>query len=308
MTRIGASDLDILPLVLGGNVFGWTADQATSFALLDAFLDGGGNMVDTADGYSWWATGNNGGESETVIGAWMAARRTRDRVLLATKVSTHPQFKGLRPQTINQAADASLARLGTDHIDLYYAHFDDPTVPMAEIVGTLSALVDAGKVRYIAPSNFSPVRLEEWFAVTESEHLHAAVALQPHYNVMERSYEIDGLRDAARRYGLGVLPYYALASGFLTGKYRRGATVASERAAKASAYLNPRGDRVLDALDEVAAARGVEVATVALAWLRVQETVVAPVASASRPEQLPALLASTALDLTEDELMVIELP
>ncbi|MCL2424099.1 MAG: aldo/keto reductase [Micrococcales bacterium] len=306
MTRIGNSDLDTLPLVLGGNVFGWTADQATSFALLDAFLDGGGNMVDTADGYSWWATGNHGGESETIIGAWMASRHARDRVLLATKVATHPQFKGLRPEVINQAADASLARLGTDHIDLYYAHFDDPTVPMTDIVGTLSALVDAGKVRYIAPSNFSPERLEEWFAAT-GDDLHAAVALQPHYNLLERSYETDGLRDAAQRYDLGVMPYYSLAAGFLTGKYRRGRVVTSERAAKVAAYLNPRGDRVLGALDEVAASRGVEVATIALAWLRVQPTVVAPIASASRPEQLPALLASTTLDLTEDELMAIEL-
>ena len=305
MTRIGTSDLDIFPLVLGGNVFGWTADEATSFALLDAFVDGGGTMVDTADGYSHWVPGHHGGESETIIGAWTAARGTRDQVLLATKVATHPQLKGLRPETVVRAADASLTRLGTDRIDLYYAHFDDPSVPMADIVGTMSALVDAGKVRYVAASNFSPQRLDEWFAQTEAQGCHAAVALQPHYNLVERAFETDGLRDVAQRQDLGVLPYYSLASGFLTGKYRPGRAVPGDRAAKATAYLTPHGEAVLTVLDEVAAKYGVEVATVALAWLRAQPTVVAPIASASHPEQLPALLASATLNLTDDEITAL---
>jgi len=302
MTRIGNSDLDIFPLVLGGNVFGWTADQATSFELLDAFVDGGGDLIDTADGYSHWAEGNSGGESETIIGKWMAARSNRDRVLIATKVGIHPEFKGLRAENINRAIDASLGRLQTDHVDLYYAHYDDAEVPMEEIVGALSALVDAGKVRYIAPSNFTPARLDEWASVTEANGLHLAVALQPWYNMMDRDFETNGLRDAAQRHGLGVLPYYALASGFLTGKYRQGADVESVRAAKAWRYLDARGEAVLSVLDEIGAAHRVGPGAVAIAWLRAQPTVVAPIASASRPDQLPEFMAGGTLELAADEL------
>ncbi|MCL2783248.1 MAG: aldo/keto reductase, partial [Propionibacteriaceae bacterium] len=296
MTQIGNSDLDIFPLVFGGNVFGWTADKATSFDLLDGFVDGGGNLIDTADGYSHWVPGNSGGESETIIGEWMTSRRNRDRVLIATKVGTHPRFTGLRPETINGAIDASLTRLQTDHVDLYYAHFDDPAVPMADIVGALSALVDAGKVRYIAPSNFSAARIDEWADVTQANGWHAAVALQPLYNLMDRGFETNGLRDAAERYHLGVLPYYALAAGFLTGKYRPGTTVTGDRAPKASKYLDARGEAVLAALDEIGAAHGVQPASVAIAWLRNQPTVAAPIASASRLDQLPALLAGATLE------------
>ena len=307
MTQIGNSDLDIFPLVFGGNVFGWTADKATSFDLLDAFVDGGGNLIDTADGYSHWVPGNFGGESETIIGDWMAARCHRDRVLIATKVATHPRLTGLRPETINAAIDASLSRLRTDHVDLYYAHFDDPTVPMADIVGTLSALVDAGKVRYIAPSNFSAARIDEWADVTQANGLHAAVALQPLYNLMERGFETNGLRDAAERHSLGVLPYYSLASGFLTGKYRAGTTVPGDRASKAAAYLDARGYAVLAALDEIGAAHGVQPASVALAWLRNQPTVVAPIASASRVDQMAALLAGATLQLTPEEVSALSI-
>jgi len=306
MTRIGDSDLDIFPLVFGGNVFGWTADKDTSFALLDAFAAGGGNLVDTADGYSHWVPGNHGGESETIIGAWLAARGARDRVLLATKVATNPAYKGLSPDNIARACDASLARLGTDRIDLYYAHYDDPDVPVADMAGAMSALVDAGKVRYIAVSNFSPARLDAWFAATAADGLHAAVALQPQYNLVERGFETNGLREVAERNHLGVLPYYALASGFLTGKYRPGVDTPGERAPRATTYLTPRGEAVLAALDEIAAARGVEPATVALAWLRRQPTIVAPIASASRPGQLPALLASATLELTPAELAALD--
>ena len=301
MTRIGNSDMDIFPLVFGGNVFGWTADHDTSFALLDGFVAGGGQLIDTADGYSHWVPGNHGGESETTIGDWMAARHNRDRVLVATKVGTHPGFQGLRPDNIGRAVDASLTRLRTDRIDLYYAHFDDPAVPMAEIVGTLSALVDAGKVRYIAPSNFSAARIDEWADVTKADGLHPAVALQPQYSLVERGFETNGLRDAAQRHNLGVMPYYSLASGFLTGKYRAGTTVTGDRAGSASKYLDARGLAVLAALDDVAAAHGAEPASVALAWLRTQPTVVAPIASASRPDQLPALLAGATLQLTTEE-------
>ncbi|MDR0284496.1 MAG: aldo/keto reductase [Propionibacteriaceae bacterium] len=305
MTRIGSSELDIFPVVFGGNVFGWTADAVTSHALLDAFVGGGGTLIDTADGYSHWVPGNTGGESETIIGSWLAARRCRDQVLIATKVSTHPQYKGLSPANINRAVDASLARLGTDHIDLYYAHYDDPSVPLAETLGALSALVDAGKVRYLGVSNYTAARIDEWFAATAADNLHRAVALQPQYNLVERDFEANGLRDAAERYGLGVLTYYSLASGFLTGKYRPGREVGGDRAERAATYLTPQGERVLAALDEVAGAHGVEPATVALAWLRTQPTVVAPIASVSRLEQMPALLAAATLDLTADEVAAL---
>lgn len=305
MTRIGSSDLDVFPLNLGGNVFGWTADRDASFAILDRFVAAGGDFVDTADSYSAFAPGNSGGESETIIGEWLASRGRPDGFVVATKVSRHPEFRGLAPANIRKAADASLQRLGVDRIDLYYAHFDDPEVPMADIVGALSELVDAGKVGHLAISNFNAERIDEWFAVTAADGLHRAVALQPHYNLLERDFETNGLHAAAERHGLGVLPYYALASGFLAGKYRPGVPVEGARSCGASKYLDARGERVLAVLDEVAAAHGVSVATVALAWLRRQPTVVAPIASASRPEQLYDLIASAALDLAADELAAL---
>lgn len=313
---IGDSDLSIFPLALGGNVFGWTADEAASFEVLDAFVAGGGNFIDTADGYSHWAPGHGGGESESVIGRWVASRGNRDDIVIASKVSTHPAFSGLAPDNIRAAADASLARLGTDHIDLYYAHFDDESVPLADTVGALSELVDAGKVRYIALSNYTPERIDEWFRVTAENGLHRAVALQPHYNLVERGFE-SGLRERAEREGLAVFPYFALASGFLSGKYRdadagaaapaSGSAAAPEspRAGTARAYLDERGRRVLAALDAVAAAHAASVASVALAWLRQQRTVVAPIASARTAEQLPDLIASAALQLSAAELALL---
>lgn len=298
---IGSSDLSVFPLSLGGNVFGWTADQATSFDVLDGYVGAGGNFVDTADGYSAWVPGNTGGDSERILGQWFQARGNRDDIVLATKVSQHPDFKGLAGDNILRAADASLERLGSDHIDLYYAHFDDQTVPLEETVSALSSLVDAGKVRYIGISNYSPERIEEWFSITEANGLHRAVALQPHYNLVERDYE-EKYRALAERENLGVVPYFALAAGFLTGKYRDGVTVDSARAAGASKYLDDRGRSVLDALDTVAEAHGASVASVALAWLAAQPTVVAPIASARTLDQLPDLLAAVTLDLTADEL------
>ncbi|MGA0567947.1 aldo/keto reductase [Rathayibacter sp. KR2-224] len=303
-TRIGSSDLEVFPLSLGGNVFGWTADEQHSFAVLDGYADAGGNFIDTADGYSAWVPGNHGGESERVIGRWLAHRSDRDQFVIATKVSTHPEFKGLAPANIKAAADASLGRLQVDHLDLYYAHFDDTTIPIADTVGALSELVDAGKVRAIGISNYSPERIDEWFDATERNGLHRAVALQPHYNLVERDFE-SGLRERAKRFGLGVVPYYALASGFLTGKYREGVDVDSPRAGGAAKYLDERGSRVLATLDEVAEAHGASVAAVALAWLREQPTVVAPLASARTVEQLPSLIESVALQLTDDEVAAL---
>ncbi|MER5885997.1 aldo/keto reductase [Streptomyces sp. NPDC001941] len=303
---LGASDLSVHPLALGGNVFGWTADRDQSFAVLDAYTAAGGNFIDTADAYSHWVQGNQGGESETVIGQWLAARGNRDDVVIATKAGAQPGFKGLGAATIKGAAEESLRRLGTDHIDLYYTHYDDPSVPVEEFLGALDELVRAGKVRAIAASNISPERLREALEVSDREGLARYVALQPHYNLVSRDTYEGPLLDVARDHGLAAVPYYGLASGFLTGKYRPGTAVDSARAQGAAQHLeSERGRKVLAALDEVAAARGAEVASVALAWLAARPTVVAPIASARTVEQLPALIAGVELGLTDAELALL---
>ncbi|WP_399940722.1 aldo/keto reductase [Streptomyces sp. BBFR25] len=302
LRKLGSSDLEVFPLALGGNVFGWTADQDASFAVLDAYTAAGGNFVDTADSYSAWVDGNSGGESETVLGRWFASRGNRDDVVLATKVSQHPEYPGLSAANIKAAADASLRRLGTDHIDLYYTHFDKPEVPVEEIIGALDELVKAGKVRHIAASNISAERLAESLEFSDREGLARYVALQPHYNLVSRDTYEGELRDLAEQAGLAAVPYYALAAGFLTGKYRPGTAVDSPRAGGAAKHLeSERGRRVLAALDEIAEAHDAPVATVALAWLAAQPTVAAPIASARTVEQLPALLGVAELSLTEDE-------
>ncbi|MFD3477078.1 aldo/keto reductase [Streptomyces sp. NPDC058695] len=303
LRKLGSSDLEVFPLSLGGNVFGWTADEAQSFAVLDAYVAAGGNFVDTADAYSSWVPGNKGGESETVIGKWLAARGNRSDVVIATKVGAHPDFKGLSANTIKSAADESLRRLGTDYIDLYYTHFDDPSVPVEEIITALDELVKSGKVRAIAASNLTPERLQESLDFSDREGLARYAALQPHYNLVSRDTYEGRLQEVASRSGLAAVPYYALASGFLTGKYRPGTEVDSPRAAGAGRHLQTeRGVRVLKALDEVAQAHGAEVATVALAWLASRPTVAAPIASARTVEQLPALVAVADLELTDAEL------
>ncbi|WP_406267051.1 aldo/keto reductase [Actinacidiphila glaucinigra] len=303
MALIGNSDLDVSPLCLGGNVFGWTADEATSFEVLDSYAEAGGNFVDTADVYSAWVPGHSGGESETVIGSWLAKRGRRDDVLVATKVGSHPDFKGLKAATVKAAAEESLRRLGTDRIDLYYTHYDDSETPVEEIVTALDGLVREGKVRHVAASNITPERLAASLEFADREGLTKYVALQQHYNLVEREQYEGPLREVVQAHGLASVPYFGLARGFLTGKYRPGVTVDSPRAEGAGAYLgSERGPRVLAALDEVAAAHGVEPASVALAWLRSQPTVVAPIASARTPGQLSALLASMALELTAAEL------
>ncbi|MFF9274168.1 aldo/keto reductase [Streptomyces griseosporeus] len=303
LRKLGSSDLEVFPLALGGNVFGWTADEAASFAVLDAYTAAGGNFVDTADVYSAWADGNRGGESETILGKWLKARGNRSEVIVATKVSQHPEFQGLSAANIKAAADASLRRLGTDHIDLYYTHYDKPEVPVEEIIGALDELVKAGKVRHIAASNISAERLRESLAFSDREGLARYVALQPHYNLVSRDTYEGALQDLADREGLSAVPYYALASGFLTGKYRPGTTVRSARAGGAARHLETeRGRKVLAALDEIAEAHDAPVATVALAWLAARPTVAAPIASARTVEQLPALLGVAELTLTDAEL------
>ncbi|MGW0737277.1 aldo/keto reductase [Streptomyces sp. NPDC002851] len=304
LRTLGPSGLEVFPLALGGNVFGWTADEAESFAVLDAYAEAGGNFVDTADVYSAWVDGNPGGVSETIIGKWLAARGNRADVVVATKVGAHPDFKGLAPDTIKAGLDASLRRLGTDYIDLYYTHYDDLSVPVESIVTTLDELVRSGKVRAVAASNISPERLREHLDFAEREGLARYVALQPHFNLVSRETYEGPLQETASRSGLAAVPYYALASGFLTGKYRPGgAAVQSARAGTAGAHLETeRGQRVLTALHRVAEAHDAPVATVALAWLAAQPTVVAPIASARTVEQLPALLGVAELELKPEEL------
>jgi aryl-alcohol dehydrogenase-like predicted oxidoreductase len=303
VVRIGSSDLEIFPLSLGGNVFGWTSDEAASFAVLDAFVAGGGNFIDTADVYSAWLPGHTGGESETVIGNWMAARGNRDRVIVATKVASHAEAPGASRASIEKGVEASLRRLRTDYIDLYYIHRDDAETPLEETIAALDDLVKAGKVRAIAASNFSAERLEAALAVSDSAGSAKFVALQPHYNLVHR-HEYEGALEAVvAGHGLATIPYASLAKGFLTGKYRDGneASDTSPRASGARAYLDDRGRNVLAALDEIAAAHDVPVTAVSLAWLRQQPTVVAPIASASTVEQVPALLAGATLELSADE-------
>ncbi len=302
MPALGSTGLDVHPLCLGGNVFGWTADEEQSYAVLDAYAAAGGNFIDTADVYSAWVPGHGGGESEALLGRWMADRGNRDELVIATKVGMKPDASGLGAETIARAADASLERLGTDRIDLYYAHRDDPDTPLEETLRAFDALVQAGKVRHLAASNFTAERLAEALDVSEREGLARYVALQPQYNLVERD-EFEGpLQDLCAAKGIAVVPYFGLAKGFLTGKYRAGgAAVDSPRAADAAAYVE-RHAALLDALDAIAAAREVPVAAVSLAWLAAQDTIAAPIASARSVEQLRDLLPLEGLDLSAAEL------
>jgi aryl-alcohol dehydrogenase-like predicted oxidoreductase len=298
MPQLPGTDLTVSDLCLGGNVFGWTADEATSFALLDRFTDAVPStmtpFVDTAESYG-------SGESERILGAWMASRGHRDRMVVATKASRQGKEHPLAAGEIAAAAERSLRNLQTDTIDLYYAHWDDPTTPLEETLTAFDELVRAGKVRYIAASNYSPERLTEARRISAELGTAPYVALQPHYNLMERPVYEDALRDAVAGLGMGTLPYYALAKGFLTGKYRAGEQVDSVRAEGAAAYVGERGDRVLAALSEIAAAHGVPMPAVALRWLADQPTVVAPIASGRSVEQLAALLPMQDLLLTDAE-------
>jgi aryl-alcohol dehydrogenase-like predicted oxidoreductase len=302
MTLIPRTDLDVFGLCLGGNVFGWTANRDESFAVLDAYVAAGGNFVDTADVYMAGAPGNEGGESETIIGEWLAARGRPEGFVVATKVGKLSGLDDLRAETIKTAAEDSLKRLGVEAIDLYYAHFDDQETPLAETLGAFGDLIEAGKVRHIAASNYSGARLAEALEIAEREGLPRYVALQPHYNLMERDYESDQ-RAVCEREDIACFPFYALAKGFLTGKYRPGGEkIDSVRAEGASQYLDERGERMLSALDEIASTHGVQPAAVAVAWLREQPTVLAPIASARNKDQLAPLIASAKLELSGDEL------
>lgn len=301
MTRLAGTDLDVHPLCLGGNVWGWTANERESFAVLDAYAAAGGNFFDSADVYSAWVPGNSGGESEEIIGRWLAARGNRDDVVVATKIG---MVGGLTAANIREKTDASLRRLQVDSVDVLYAHKDDEDTPLEESLAAFDELIRAGKTRYIGASVYSAPRLAEALAVSEREGLARFAVLQTEYNLVRRGYE-DGLRAVVEGAGIAMLSYYSLAEGFLTGKYRPGTGVVSARAEAASAYLDERGRAVIEALDEVAAAHAAPVAAVALAWLAAQATVAAPVASARTPEQLSAILRMVDLRLEASEVAAL---
>ena len=305
MPKIGNSDLDVYGLNLGGNVFGWTADEEQSFAVLDAYAAAGGNFIDTADSYMARVPGNSGGESETIIGNWLARRGRRDDLVIATKVGSWQKRPGVSAKNISEAAEDSLRRLQTDHIDLYYAHRDFADAPLEETLGAFDELVRAGKVRYIGASNYSADRLAQALSISDKEGLARYVALQPHYNLVERGYEED-LAPLVQREGLSTLPYFGLAMGFLTGKYRsRETNDGSPRTEGAVKYLDHRGERVLEALDDIAAAHKSTPAAVSLAWLAAQPTIAAPIASARNLDQLKDLIASVELRLSDTELATL---
>ncbi len=305
LRRLGSTDLKIAPLVLGGNVFDWTADRAASFAVLDAFVAGGGTMIDTADVYSAWVDGHSGGESEAMIGEWLKTSGKRDDVLIATKVGILPGEGGekLVPARIAAAAEASLKRLGTDRIDLYYAHQDDESVPQDEVLAAFGTLVDAGKVRVIGASNFHAARLKSAVDIAKADGLPRYHVLQPEYNLVSRSKFEGELQDYCVSENIGVLPYYGLASGFLTGKYRSPDDFGqSVRGGRMADILAGPGKPVLAAMDAVAEETGATHAQIALAWLIAQPGVTAPIASATSVKQLEDLLPAMTLELSAAQL------
>jgi aryl-alcohol dehydrogenase-like predicted oxidoreductase len=305
LRKLGATDLHLAPLVLGGNVFGWTADEATSFAVLDAFVDAGGTMIDTADVYSAWVPGHQGGESESVIGRWLQQSGKRDQVLLATKVGMLPGDGGekLAPARIAAAAEASLRRLGTDRIDLYYAHQDDESVPQDAVLEAFGRLVDAGKVRVVGASNFHARRLKSANETARDAGLPHFHVLQPEYNLVSRIGFEGELQSYCVEHNIAALPYYGLASGFLTGKYRSEADLGkSVRGGRMADLLEGQGADVLAAMDTVAAETGAALAQIALAWLMAQPGVVAPIASATSVAQLRDLTGAWDLELSRDQL------
>ncbi|HEU4959610.1 MAG TPA: aldo/keto reductase [Sphingomonas sp.] len=301
--RLGATQYETVPLMLGGNVFGWTADKETSFAVLDAFVERGGSMIDTADVYSAWVSGHKGGESESVIGEWLKRSGKRDRVIIATKVGMLPGEGGdkLAPARIAAACEASLRRLGTDHIDIYFAHQDDPDTSQDAVLEAFGRLIDAGKVRVIGASNFHAARLKSALDVAREEGLPHYHVLQPEYNLISRTKFEGELQDLAIEHNIAVTPYYGLASGFLTGKYRSKADLGkSVRGGRMGELIETRMD-VIAAMDSVAAETGASLAQIALAWLAAQPGVTAPIASATSVAQIEELMGSVELELSREQ-------
>jgi aryl-alcohol dehydrogenase-like predicted oxidoreductase len=306
--KLGKSQITIAPLVFGGNVFGWTADAAMSFRLLDAFVGAGFNAIDTADVYSKWVAGHRGGESEAIIGAWLKARGGRDKVVIATKVGLEmPGIgQGLKASYILARVEDSLKRLNTDYIDLYQSHQDDQSAPLEETLGAYQKLMAQGKVRVIGASNYQAPRLAEALATSAAKSLPRYESLQPLYNLADRANFEKALEPLCRKEGVGVIPYYALGAGFLTGKYRSQADLSqSPRGARVKDYLNDRGRRILQALDDVSASLGAKPAQVALAWLIARPSITAPIASATTPAQLEDLLAGARLKLAQQAIEVL---
>ncbi len=306
--RLGNSGLGIAPLALGGNVFGWTVDEPAAFKILDAFVDAGFNLIDTADTYSRWVTGNKGGESETVIGKWLKASGNRGKVVIATKVGSEmgPNKKGLSKAYILRAAEDSLRRLQTDTIDLYQSHRDDPDTPLGETLEAYAQLIKEGKVRAIGASNYQAERLSDALRASEQQGYPSYQCLQPRYNLYDRAEYEQLLAPVCREKGLGVITYYSLASGFLTGKYRSEKDLSkSIRGQGVRLYLGERGYRILKALDEVAERYRSAPATVALAWLMAQPGITAPIASATSLDQLRDLIQAATLDLDDDSIEVL---
>ncbi len=308
LRRLGHTDLNIAPLVLGGNVFGWTADQKTSFAVLDRFADAGLNAIDTADAYSAWAPGNRGGESETIIGEWIKARGNRSRIIVVTKVGS-PMGKGkegLSARYIEEAVEASLTRLKTDVIDLYLSHWPDMATPIDETLGAYQRLIEKGKIRWCGASNLSVNLLEAALAAAKAKGLPRYEALQPEYNLADRGEFESGLAELCLREEIGVITYFSLAKGFLSGKYRAEADLAkSPRGGAVKSYLNPRGFRILDALEAVAARHKAKPAEVALAWVMARPGVTAPIASATSVEQVDSLVRAIELALTPADMAAL---
>jgi aryl-alcohol dehydrogenase-like predicted oxidoreductase len=304
---LGASGLITPPLILGGNVFGWTADRGTSHSILDAFVSGGGRMIDTADSYSSWVPGNSGGESETIIGQWLQARGRRDDVLIATKVGAEVfGGKGLGREHIEKSVEGSLKRLQTDYIDLYFAHFDDPKTPLDDTLGAFDRLVTSGRVRAIGASNHTAERLSEALSISAARGLASYSVLQPHYNLLERGQFEGALQQLCVEHGVAAVPYFALASGFLTGKYRGMANPEeTPRGSLVTRYANHFGYGVLAALDTAAKESDATPAQVALAWLAAQPAVAAPIASATRVAQVEELLGAMELVLTSEQLLTL---
>jgi aryl-alcohol dehydrogenase-like predicted oxidoreductase len=305
---LGRTGLQTLPLALGGNVFGWTADGKTTFEVLDRFVDAGFSLIDTADVYSKWVPGNSGGESEALIGKWLQSRQQRDRVLIATKVGGEiaPGRKGLSAQHIKSAVEDSLRRLQTDYIDLYQAHYDDPTVSFEETLRAFDDLLATGKVRAIGASNHDPARLQAALDTAKAHHLPQYQVLQPLYNLYDRQEFEQSFAPICRAEGLGVINYYSLASGFLTGKYRTEQDIAaSARQRSNRKYMTERGFRILDALDTVAARTGAQPAQIAIAWLIAQPDITAPIVSATSVQQLDSLIAAVRLTLDAESLALL---
>lgn len=308
---LGKTGLNIAPVVFGGNVFGWTIDEKTSFAVLDAFVDQGFDAIDTADVYSAWAPGNKGGESETIIGNWLKARPgMRDKVTIFTKVGSdlgQPGQKGLSEKWILQAVEGSLSRLGVETIDLYFSHWPDPETPYAETLGAYDKLLRAGKIRAVGASNLDAEQLAEALKVAKDADLPAYQVLQPQYNLYDRASYDGALRDLCLKEGLGVVTYYSLASGFLSGKYRsRDDLGKSKRGGGIAKYLTPRGEAILTALDQVAGAHSVKQAEVALAWLIAREGVTAPIASATSVAQVESFARAASLKLTAEDIAALD--